>query len=250
MATNDTLKTLLNRKSIRQFTGEKVKKEDLDTIFEASLRCATSINGQQISIVYTDDKDKIEKIGHLCGDQEQVKTANVFVMFVMDFNRTGIATSLAGKKQIVTDGLESIVVGSVDAGIMLATLQTAAHSLGYGTTAIGAVRAQPEAFIDMLNLPKYTFPLVGSTIGVGTKEAMNAPLKPRIPAKNLVFKDKYNSDAVRQGVEEYDKTLRDFRDSHGTATLGSYSESTANYYQNVYFEFANAMKKQGFINKD
>ena len=48
---------------------------------------------------------------------------------------------------------DGILVGAVDAGIMLNAIQTAAGALGYGTTAIGAVRSNPEKFIEMLNLP-------------------------------------------------------------------------------------------------
>ncbi|PZP11088.1 MAG: NADPH-dependent oxidoreductase, partial [Aliarcobacter butzleri] len=46
---NPIIKQLSERKSIRQFTGEFVKDEDLELIIKTAQRCPTSINGQQIS---------------------------------------------------------------------------------------------------------------------------------------------------------------------------------------------------------
>ena len=69
---NDVIKQLSNRKSIRQFTGESVSNEDLELIIKTAQRCPTSINGQQISLVYTRDKEKIKQIAELCGGQQQV----------------------------------------------------------------------------------------------------------------------------------------------------------------------------------
>ncbi len=151
---NEILQELLNRKSIRNFTGESVKDEDLKLIFEAAQRAPTSVNGQQVSIVYTKDKEKLKQISELCAGQEHIKNCEVFVMFVIDYNRTAYTLEKINQKQMIQESAEGIIVGSVDAGIMLSTLQAAARSLGYGTTAIGAVRLSVEKFIEILDLPK------------------------------------------------------------------------------------------------
>ena len=54
---NQIINQLSNRKSIRQFTGESVSITDLD-IIKTAQRCPASINSQQISLVYTRDKEK------------------------------------------------------------------------------------------------------------------------------------------------------------------------------------------------
>ena len=59
---NQVINQLSSRKSIRQFTGQSVSNEDLELIIKTAQRCPTSVNGQQISLVYTRDKDKIRDI--------------------------------------------------------------------------------------------------------------------------------------------------------------------------------------------
>ena len=246
-----TIKLLSSRKSIRQFTGESVKNEDLELILKTAQRCPTSINGQQISLVYTRDKEKIKQIAELCGGQQQVATADVFISIVVDFNRTIFAVEQTGEKHQIDKSAEGILVGAVDAGIMLNAIQVAAESLGYGTTAIGAVRNNPEAMIKLLNLPTKTFPIVGTTIGIPTKEAKEAPLKPRIPIESFAFEDKYDDSKVKDGVLTYEKQMKKFREDNNMNYLQSYCEQTASYYKNIYFrKIAENYKNQGFDFKD
>ncbi len=248
---NAILKQLLNRKSIRSFTGEHVSDEDLELIFKAAQRCPTSINGQQISLVYTRDKEKIKKIAKLAGGQPQIESADVFVTFVIDFNRTAYAAASIGKTQVIHKSAEGIIVGITDAGIMLSSLQSAAESLGYGTTAIGGIRANIKELIELLELPLLTFPVAGSTIGVPSYEAKNAPLKPRVPLESFVFEDIYDDKKIKVGVEQYEEDLKKFRDDNHMDYLNSYKEQTAGFYENIYFrQIAKYFEEQGFSFKD
>ena len=79
---NQTIKQLQNRTSIRDFTGERVSDEDLDLILRTAQRAPTSINAQQISLVYTRDKAKIKQIAEFAGGQKQIEIADVFVAIV------------------------------------------------------------------------------------------------------------------------------------------------------------------------
>lgn len=244
---NETIKQLQNRKSIRQFTGESVSDADLELILKTAQRAPTSINAQQISLIYTKDKSKIETIAKLCGGQPQIATADVFVGIVIDFNRTNTIVESIGKKHVIEQGAEGIMVGTVDAGIMLSSLQSAAEALGYGTTAIGAVRENPEEFVKLFNLPKKTFLVVGSTIGVPTEEAKNAPLKPRVAFESFAMEDEYNDEAVKKGVLEYEETFKKFREETGSGSMPPYSELTSNFYTSIYYnKTAKILEAQGF----
>jgi len=243
---NPVIKQMQNRRSVRQFTGEPVSDSDLQTIFETAQRAPTSINGQQISLIYTRDKERIAQIAELCNGQQQVRTADVFVAIVIDFNRTAVATGLAGKEQVIERSAEGIMVGAVDAGIMLCSLQTAAESLGYGTTAIGAVRHNAEAMTALMGLPPKTFVAVGCTIGVPTQAAMDAPLKPRIPLESFVMQEVYDSAKVSEGVVRYEEEMAHYRKTQG-AHLAGYAETVAGHYSHVYYRAtAKAMEAQGF----
>ena len=248
---NPTITQLQNRKSIRQFTGEAVKDADLDLIFKTAQRAPTSINAQQISLVYTRDKAKLARIAELCGGQAHVAKADVFVGIVIDFNRTSAIVESVGKHHIIEQSAEGIMVGAIDAGIMLSHLQSAAEALGYGTTAIGAVRKESEAFIELFNLPAKTFLAVGCTIGVPTEKAKNAPLKPRVALDTFVMQERYESEKVRQGALAYEEILKAFRDKTGSGSMPTYAEITSSYYADIYYrKTAKSLVAQGFAFKD
>lgn len=244
---NETIKQLSSRKSIREFTGQSVKDEDLELIMKTAQRAPTSVNGQQISLVYTRDKETIKKIAKLAGGQKQIENADVFITIVVDFNRTSFAVEQTGDIQNIDKSAEGILVGAVDAGIMLSALQVAAECLGYGTTAIGGIRNNPEEMIKLLNLPKKTYPIVGTTIGVSTKEAKESPLKPRIPFESFALEDIYDNEKVKEGVLKYEVQLKDFRLKNNMNYMQSYCEQMSNYYKKIYNrKVAKSYQTQGF----
>jgi len=244
---NKTIEQLQNRKSIREFTGERVSDKDLELIFKTAQRAPTSINAQQISLVYTRDKEKIKKIAELSGGQNQIAIADVFVAIVIDFNRTNHAAIATGRTQVVEKTAEGILMGAVDAGIVLNHLQSSAEALGYGTTAIGGIRANSDKIIELFGLPKKTFVAVGSTIGVPTLNAKNAPLKPRVPFESFVMGEVYDEQKVKDGVYAYNKEFKEFRDKTGSGTLPTYFEITASTYEKSYFrKTGKVLEAQGF----
>lgn len=247
---NAIIEQLQNRKSIRHFTGESISEEDLQLIFRTAQRAPTSVNGQQISLIYTRDKEKIKQISDLCG-QVHIGTADVFVGIVIDFNRTNAIVESVGKKHIIEQSAEGIMVGAVDAGIMLSFLQTAAEALGYGTTSIGAVRGKSDEMIKFFNLPSKTFLAVGCTIGIPTKSAKDAPLKPRVALESFAMQDTYDSDKVRNGALAYEQTLKAFRDTTGSGSMPTYAALTASYYADIYYrKTGKVLMAQGFAFKD
>ena len=144
------------------------------------------------------------------------------------------------------ESADGILVGAVDAGIMLSSIQTAAGALGYGTTAIGAVRFNPEKFIEMFNLPKYVYPIVGTTIGVPAKNELKTS-KPRIPLDSFAFDEKYDTEKVKEGVEIFEKEFRNWWDENGMPERPSYKETNSIVYGIIrYNTVKSSMEKQGF----
>ncbi len=247
---NATIQQLLERRSVRQFTGEVVKHEDFEQILRAGQQAPTSINGQQISLVVSHNRETIAKIAEIAGGQPQVANADLFITVVIDFNRTALACQAAGKQQVIEQSAEGIIAGAVDAGIMLNALQTAANALGYGSTAIGGIRKNPQAMIELLNLPEKTFPINGMTLGVPDKSKL-PQVKPRIPLASFAMCERYDSDIVRQGMCEYNKTLRAWWEQQGLPTQASYCKSIASSYDHIYYsDIANSFEQQGFRFQD
>jgi nitroreductase len=241
---NETIKQLQDRRSVREFTGENIKEKDLQAILYTAQRAANSVNGQQTSLIVIRDKQKLEKIAELCGGQKHIAEASVFVFVVMDFYRGVYAAESVGKRNIGPLSADGILVGAIDAGIVVNALQ-AAIALGYGTTVIGAIRKNSKEIIKMLGLPKYVFPLIGSTIGVPAERPLTR-VKPRVPLDTFAFEDKYDAEKVKEGVEFHEKDINEWRKENGTPQLPSYKEMIVRIYENFYNESKKELEEQGF----
>ena len=242
---NEVIKQLQNRRSVREFTGETIKEEDLKIILATAQRAANSVNGQQTSLIIIKDKEKLKKIAELCGGQKHITQAGAFVFVLVDFHRGVYAANSVGKRNIGPKSADGLLVGAVDAGIMVNALQTAAHALGYGTTVIGAIRKATKEFIKMLELPEYVFPIVGTTIGVPVERKLTR-VKPRVPLDTFVFEDTYNAKKVEEGVEFHEKDTIEWREENGTPQLPSYKEMIARIYENFYNTSKQDLEDQGF----
>lgn len=242
---NKIIEQLQNRKSVRSFTGEKIKDEDIEIILKTAQRAANSVNGQQVSLMVVRDKEILQKISELCENQGHIATADTFILILMDFYRGSYAAKSVGKDNIGAKSADGIFVGAIDSGIMLNAIQTAAEGLGYGTTAIGAVRNSMEEFIKLFELPEGVFPMVGTTIGVPVKD--NKSLKPRVPLNSFAFYNKYDGEKVKEGVEIHEVEIKKWREETGTSQLPSYKEMIVRVYENLRYDKVNeVLEKQGF----
>lgn len=243
---NEIIKQLKNRRSVREFTGEKVKEEDLKLILETAQRYPNSVHGQQTSLIVIRDKETIKKIAELSGGQKQVETADVFILILIDYYRGTYAAKSLGNKHFGPKSADGILVGAVDAGIILSTIQTAAESLGYGTTAIGGLRLNPEIFIEMFNLPEHVFPILGTTIGVPQENKLKSP-KPRVPFESFSFDEKYDSEKSKKGVDKFEIIYDEWKAENNLNHLPSYKENVSNAYKQIrYNKIKSTMEKQGF----
>lgn len=243
---NEVIKQLQNRRSVREFTGEKVKDEDLKLILETAQRYSNWAHGQQTSLIVVRDKEKIKKIAELSGGQKHIEAADVFILILIDFYRVVYAVESIGGEISIPKSVEGLMIGTGDAGIMVNAIQTAAESLGYGTTTIGGVRVNPDAIAEMFDLPEYVFPVFGTTIGVPAENKLKS-LKPRVPFESFSFEEKYDKKKVEQGVEEFEVEYRKWWDENGLPQMPSYKQSIVNYYGESRLEkVKDTLKTQGF----
>lgn len=58
---NEVIKSLKDHRSIRSYTDEPVAQEQLDQIIEAVQSAPSSINGQQVTVITVQDKERKRK---------------------------------------------------------------------------------------------------------------------------------------------------------------------------------------------
>ncbi|MED3853656.1 oxygen-insensitive NADPH nitroreductase [Priestia megaterium] len=241
---NEAIRTIQDHRSIRQYTDEAVSDEHLDTIIQSAQSAASSINGQQVTIISVQDKEKKKKLSELAGNQAWIDQAPLFLIFCADFNRAKIAAELNNAPLGVTDGLESILVGATDAGISLEAATVAAESLGLGTVPIGGLRRKPLEVIELLDLPEYVFPVSGLVVGHPSDHSAK---KPRLPQAAVHHRESYNHD-LKSLIQDYDAEMAEYMKKRPNgADDRNWSQTVSAIYKTIYYPEVRAMlEKQGF----
>ena len=81
--------------------------------------------------------------------------------------------------------------------------------MGLGGVILGSIKNDPVKLINVLGLPKLTFPLLGLQVGVPDQAPQ---LKPRLPLNQLVFEDDYNRDFNVRDLAGYDHDVTQYYD--------------------------------------
>lgn len=241
---NDVYNTLTNHRSIRNYIDQPVSDQDLRMIIESAQAAASSINGQQVTVISIQNPKTKSKIAQLSGNQSWIEQAPVFLLFCADFYRAKIAAKLNGEQLVVTDSAESIIVGSTDVGLAMGNAIAAAESLGLGIVPIGGVRRQPFELIELVGLPEYVFPVSGLVVG---HPADTSDKKQRLPQAAVWNKETYNTDL--QGlIKQYDEEVSVYmgKRTNGKETR-NWSQTVSSIYNRIYYPLVRDMlEKQGF----
>ncbi|MGX8796737.1 NADPH-dependent oxidoreductase [Fusibacter sp. JL298sf-3] len=243
----DIYEVMMNHKSIRKYKEEPVPQKDLKKILNAAIHGPTSINGQQFSILVVKDQAKKDKIAELAGGQPWIAQAPVFLIFLADYHRVAETMKRDGLAVENMDSIEATMVGSVDCGIAFGNAMTMAESMGYGIVPIGAIRREPYEIIEMLELPKYVYPVVGMCVGLPDESPM---LKPRFPYEVMVHEETYAAD-VKAAIEAYDQVVTDYMNERTQgADVRTWSQTVSGVYKQVYFpKVKGSLEKQGYTNE-
>jgi nitroreductase len=159
---------IMSRRSIRQFTGESIKEEDLNTIIKAGMAAPSAKNIQPWDFIIVTDRTILN---NLC---EALPYAKML-------EKAGIAIIVCG------DSKEENWV--VDCAAATENILLAAHALGYGAvwTAVYKYESRIEPVRKECKIPKDMIPLNVIPIGV-LVEKNNKPL------------DKYKESKIHRNV--------------------------------------------------
>ena len=227
---NDTVDTLLNRRSIRAFKLEAIDDNTIATLETVAQHAASSqFLNDWSAIRITDDnlKQKLAEIGH----QQYIATAPLLYVFILDEHRNA---AIARSKGVDTTSDEFTLNGSYrfaqaqnDAVLALHAMETAAYSLGLGCVILGSLLNDVAALIELMNLPEYTYPVLGLAIG---KPDQEPAIKPRMPRAMQFFDNTYPSDddATLAPLAAFDKSVHEYYDlRHTDRPVDAFSDQIA-----------------------
>jgi FMN reductase [NAD(P)H] len=240
---NETVRLLQAHHSSRSYKSDPIPEEILDAIIESAHRAPTSSNSQQISLVVVRDAASRARIAEIAGGQPWIAQAPVFIAVVADFYKTGLGVEKAGAEQVFQRSLEAIISAVSDAGIAMATLMTAARALGLGIVPIGGIRRDSQAMIDLLELPRETFPVGGVVLGYVSEEATQ---KPRLPIGSFRHEEKYHPEALKPAIDAYDLTIQEYWRKIGRTDGLAWSANMAQNYSSFSRYLKAVAQRQGF----
>ncbi len=245
---NDTVRLLQSHRSERSYKSDPIPDEILDDIIESAHLAPTSMNSQQVSIVVIKDAGRRARVAEIAGGQPWIAKAPVFLALVADLYKTRLGTEKAGLTQQTQHSMESIYSSTIDIGIALATLMIAARSCGLGIVPIGGIRRNPDAMIELLGLPEYTFPVAGVAMGYVDEPATQ---KPRLPIESFRHNERYHAENLPAAIDAYDLSLPEYWKRIARADGLTWSKNTGGAYSRVYYPKVKPVaNKQGFTCED
>jgi len=238
------LKVLDGHKSERAFADQPIDDGILDRVLKAAWLGPASVNGQQTSVIVVRDAARRARLAAIAGGQPWVAQAPVFLVIVVDFHKPWLALQRRGIEQQAHASVEGLVAGVLDAGIALGRLMVAAQSCGLGIVPIGGIRRDPLAVVDLLGLPKRTFPVNGLCLG---HVALPSVQKPRLPFTTFRHNERYHEEGMAEAFDTYDKQLLAHWKEIGRDDGQTWTDSIAGFYSKVYFPtMKTAVEAQGF----
>lgn len=207
----ETIKLMKAHTSVRRFKEQEIPQADLDEILTAAQMASSWKNFQSYSVILVRSQEKKDALYELV-PQEAIRQSAAFLLFVGDLNRAEKGASLH-TDVFQPQGVEGLLITSVDAALAGQNTLLAAESLGYGGVIIGLVRYKSEEVADF-NLPDYTYPVFGIALGVPNQQH---DVKPRLPLSQVVFEEEYQEQPV-EAILDYDQVQEDYAGARATTS--------------------------------
>ena len=208
----ETIKLMKAHTSVRRFKEQEIPQEDLNTILSAGQMASSWKNFQSYSVIVVRSQEKKDALFELV-PQEAIRQSAAFLLFVGDLNRAEKGARLH-TDVFQPQGVEGLLITSVDAALAGQNTLLAAESLGYGGVIIGLVRYKSVELAELFKLPDYTYPVFGIALGVPNQQH---DVKPRLPLENIVFEEEYQEQST-EAIETYDRVQTEYAGARATTT--------------------------------
>lgn len=202
MTTNPVLDVIRAHGSVRRYKPDPVPVSVVETIIAAGQRASTSSNMQTYSVVAVTQQETRDHLAQLCGGQEHISQAPVFLAWCADRYRLERLNEMRGYAHN-TEYLENFLVAAVDAALAAQNATLAAESLGLGICYIGGIRNNPTSVIELLGLPKHVFPITGMTLGY---PVIQPRIRPRLSQNAILHWEEYDLEQD-EALLHYDRAM-------------------------------------------
>jgi FMN reductase [NAD(P)H] len=192
------MKNLDTRRTIRQYSEQKVSQELLNRLLQEASRTQTMGNLQLYSVVVTRSPEMKERLAPAHFNQPMVKGAPVVLTICADFRRT-TRWCEERKAQPGYDNFLSFQNAAIDALLYTQTLCNLMDEEGLGYCYLGTTVYMPQMIIDTLQLPRLVMPVATLTVGWPAEEGT---LSDRLPLESFVHDETYH-DYTAADIDRY-----------------------------------------------
>lgn len=239
--------SLLNHSSVRSFQEKKVPDSVKKNLVAAAQSGSSSNFVQAYSMIEIRDPKRLALIEDIANCPGYVANAGVFYIFVADLNRHAQLLAHYDQADKIENlkTIESLTVAIVDTTIAAQNMVNYAEANDLGICYIGGIRNDLFKIADLLDLPSYTFPLFGLSIGYPKNKNQ---VKKRLPAEEIVSIDSYQA-VDFDLLENYNQqTARYYAQRSSNQQQTDWSQKMLDYFHSPRrvdtFTF---LKQQGFI---
>ena len=247
---NEMIEKQLSHRTIREFKSEPLDEKVIETLMEVARRTATSNGMQSTSIIRITNQEIKRQIAEIC-KQEYILRVPVLFIFVADCYRNMRIAQDKGCYEDSAGDMDRFFQAITDTCLAAQNVVNAAESLDLGALYLGSTLNDAQKLIEVLKLPKLTFPVVGLGLGIPNQ---NPSLKPRMSNELKVFENNYVIfDNYLKKISDYDEEMQTYYDLRNiNQRVDSFSNqivtklTSANPKRQ---EILNVIKDQGFALK-
>ena len=202
----ETIDFFTSHTSVRDFQKKSLSAEMKQQLVKVAQSGSSSNFVQAYSIIEIKDPKRLAEIEKIAGAPHYITQTGVFYLFVADLYKHH---QLLQQANLPSDGLsnmEALLVAVVDTTIAAQNMAAFAETQGLGICYIGGIRNDLFRITELPELPPYTLPLFGLTIGYPATK--NEP-KVRLPQSAVLSVDHYQP-LTEDLVARYNETTADY----------------------------------------
>ena len=204
---NETVKELMERKSVRVYEEMQIEQEKKAAIIEAALQAPTAGNMTLYSIINVTDPELKKKLSVTCDNQPFIAQAPMVLVFVADYQKW-YDLFCKYEETVRAPGMGDFMLASDDALIAAQNAVVAAESMGIGSCYIGDILEQYETHRKLFSLPRYAVPAAMVVFGYPVQQQKDRVKPKRLRPEAVVYENSYR----RMEPETYERELNKVND--------------------------------------
>lgn len=248
----ETLRTIMEHRSIRRYKPDPIPEGILNEILEAGVRASNTGNMQVYSIVVSQSREVKEQLAPCHFNQPMVLQAPVVLTFCADIHRFGQWCQQRDARPGY-DNLLWFCNAAIDAVLASQNVSLAAEAHGMGICYLGTTLYTPARIAQVLQLPQGVMPVTTVVMGYPDEQP---ELTDRLPLLGVVHNERYGGytpadiDTIYAAKERLPLTERLLAENKLQTLAQVFTERRYIHADNLTFSrgLLEALEQQGFMN--